>query len=95
MSTDKPNVEHNPGQSRFEIKTQGYTAVLDYVLDGSKITFTHTDVPPALEGQGIGSLLARTGLEYAKEHSLNIRATCWFVQGYLRRHPEYETDLRS
>ncbi len=87
MSTDA--VIHNVDARRFELTIQGHTAVLDYQLTGRTITFTHTGVPPAIEGRGIGSKLVRAGLEHARSQELKVRTTCWFVGKYLRRHPEY------
>jgi predicted GNAT family acetyltransferase len=83
-------VEHNAGQHHFEIRAQGGTAVLDYMQNGATIIFTHTGVPSALEGQGLGSKLAQAGLEYARTNKLKVRALCWFVDGYIQRHPEYQ-----
>jgi|GEM_PF-3649177 len=40
----------------------------------------------ALEGRGMGSLLVKTGLTYARENKLSVQSLCWFVDGYLRRH---------
>lgn len=88
ISTDA--VVHNSGKNRFELTLQGHTAVLDYLLAGTTITFTHTGVPPAIEGRGIGIKLVRAGLEYARSQGLKVRTTCWFVSKYLRRHPEFQ-----
>lgn len=82
-------VIHNKSRKRFEIQIDSHLAVLDYVMQGNIITFTHTGVPPALEGRGIGSLLVKTGLQYAKDNSLKIQSLCWFVDKYIQRHPEY------
>jgi predicted GNAT family acetyltransferase len=87
MSTDA--VVHNLGENRFELTLNGHTAVLDYLLAGGTITFTHTGVPPAIENRGIGTRLAKAGLEYARSQGLKVRTTCWFVRKYLSRHPEY------
>jgi len=88
MSTDA--VVHNFGERRFELTLDGQTAVLDYILTGKTITFTHTGVPPAIEGRGLGSKLVKAGLEYARSQGLRVQTTCWFVGKYLRRHPEYQ-----
>jgi predicted GNAT family acetyltransferase len=84
------NVIHNVEQKQFEARLDSYTAELSYRLNGGVIIFTHTGVPPALEGRGIGSLLVKTGLEYAKENNLKVQSLCWFVSGYLQRHVEYQ-----
>lgn len=82
---------HNEKASRFEIHKDGLTAVLEYRLEGNVITFHHTGVPSALEGQGIGSALAKSALNFARENNYKVIATCWFVAGYIERHPEYKT----
>lgn len=87
---DDENVIHNPGAERFEIQVDGLLAVLQYRLDGNRIIFTHTGVPKALEGQWLGSRLVRAGLEYARKNGIKVRSTCWFVDGYLKRHKEYQ-----
>jgi hypothetical protein len=84
-------VVHSPEKQRFEIRIDGQVAELTYTLRNGTITFLHTGVPPELEGQGIGSKLAQAGLEYARANGLKIKSLCWFVSGYLQRHPEYQT----
>ena len=86
---ENPNVIHNKSQKRFEVRIDSHLAMLDYAMHGTTITFTHTGVPPALGGRGIGSLLVKTGLQYAKENGLKIQSLCWFVDKYIQRHPEY------
>jgi predicted GNAT family acetyltransferase len=86
---ESPTVIHNKSRKRFEVQVDSHLAVLDYAMHGDAIIFTHTGVPPALEGRGIGSLLVKTGLQYAKDNVLKIQSLCWFVDKYIRRHPEY------
>ncbi len=83
-------VRHNPQAGRFEVEKDGRLAVLDYQLQGDRMIITHTGVPPALEGQGIGSRLARAALEHARMHGLKVTALCSFVAAYLQKHPEYQ-----
>ena len=88
IDTDAVHVIHNKSRNRFEIQIESYTAELTYRLQGDTILFTHTGVPPALEGQGIGSKLVQTGLEYARANNLRVKSICWFVSGYIQRRPE-------
>ena len=83
-------ISNNAEQSRFEAVVDGETAVLDYRLKGDVIAFTHTGVPPAIENQGVGSALARAGLDYAEEHGLRVRPLCAFVAAFVREHDEYQ-----
>jgi predicted GNAT family acetyltransferase len=83
-------VIHNPEASRFEIQVDRQVAVLNYRLQEEIILFTHTRVPKELEGKWLGSRLVHAGLEYAREHALRVDSLCWFVDGYIKRHPEYQ-----
>jgi uncharacterized protein len=87
-------VTHNSEKSRFEMTVDSHKAVLDYLLKGDIIIFTHTGVPPAIGNRGLGSKLVENGLNYARENGLKVRSMCWFVSKYIRRHAEYQ-DLLS
>ena len=81
-------VIHNTEQKSFEVHLDSHKAELNYYLSADTITFTHTGVPSALEGRGIGSLLVSAGLKYAKENNLKVQSLCWFVDKYRQRHPD-------
>jgi len=84
------NVVHNVERKQFEVNIASYMAELAYYINGNVIVFTHTGVPSALEGQGVGSKLVKAGLQYARENKLKVESTCWFVSGYINRHPEVQ-----
>lgn len=88
MQASEPAVHHDRQNNRFEIHIDSYIGELTYTLNRDTITFTHTGVPPAIEGRGIGSLLVKTGFQYARENNLKVRTLCWFVRKYMDRHPE-------
>ena len=94
IDAEKLTVVHNTEKTRFEIEAEGHVAVLEYVMRGNRMIFTHTGVPQALEAQGIGSRLARAGLDYARQHSHQVVPACEFMEVYIRRHPDYR-DLVS
>lgn len=84
---------NNPSQDRFEADLDdGSLAIAEYKLRGATIAFTHTLVPPAHEGQGIGSALIRFALAWARERGLKVIPICPFFASYFKRHPE-EQDL--
>ncbi len=92
MSAHNPpegEVIHSPEASRFEIHAEHRVAVLQYRLAGNIILFTTTRVPKELEGRFLGSRLVRAGLDYARKHSLRVRSTCWFVDLFIEKNPEY------
>jgi predicted GNAT family acetyltransferase len=88
------NVVHNTKEYRFEIRIGEDLCVLEYELRGQTIYFTHTGVPPALEGQGLANRLAQTGMDYARANSLKVVPACEFIHVFVRRHPQYQDLLR-
>ena len=87
------SVRDNREKHRFEIDLgDGSFAIAEYRLRAGKIIFTHTEVPPAHEGRGIGSLLVRTALESARERGLKVIPICPFFVAYIKKHAE-EQDL--
>lgn len=82
-------VTDNPDAGRYEQRTEHGLAVLEYLTDGKRIEYVHTEVPPEAEGHGVGSALVRTALDAARERGLRVTPTCPFVQAYIERHPEY------
>lgn len=95
MMTAELNVQHNPELNRFEIRIGEHIAELVYALKDGVITFIHTGVPAELEGRGLGSKLARAGLDYARSNGLKVVSTCWFINGYLDRNLEYQDLLKT
>ncbi len=87
-------VTHQPDRHRFVAATDAGEAELEYqrTSDGV-IVFTHTGVPEAAEGQGVGSALVRAGLAFARDEKLRVLPLCPFVKAYMERHPETH-DLR-
>jgi uncharacterized protein len=86
-------VDH-PELSRFEIWADGKVAgFARYHLAPGKIVFTHTEVDPAYEGEGLGSTLASGALDAARERSLRIDPQCPFIAAYVKRHPEYQSSV--
>lgn len=84
------NVINNTDRNRFEVTIDGKRAVAEYILSKSRIIFTHTQVPPALEGQRIGAALAQAGLDYARAHSLRVMPLCPFIAAYIENNPVYK-----
>ena len=88
-------VRDNPAEGRFEAVVDGQRAVATYDVEGDRITFTHTIVPEALEGRGVGSALVKTALASARERGLKVVPLCSFVDAYIKRHPELKDLLAN
>lgn len=83
------DVRDNRSEQEFELVEQGQRAIAAYQLEDDRIVFTHTLVPPALEGHGVGSKLIRAALGSARDRGLRVVPQCPFVAAYIRKHPEY------
>ena len=92
---DGNTVVHNAAEHRFEIDTNGQLSVLEYVFKKHRIFFKHTEVPPPLRGQGLGTKLAYAALEYTRRNGLIAVAICPFVKKYVDSHPEYQSSVAS
>lgn len=82
-------VTHNAPLGRYEMETEHGRAVAVYVQQGDRLVFTHTEVPVADEGKGIGSRLVRAALDDARRRGFKVVPACSFVAAFVRRHPEY------
>ncbi|GLR46551.1 GNAT family N-acetyltransferase [Sphingomonas astaxanthinifaciens] len=82
-------VVNNEAAHRFEIALDdGQVAFAEYRLLPGLVAFPHTVVPPAHEGQGLASAIARASLDWAREQGLKVAPRCSFYAKYMARHPE-------
>lgn len=87
----EPEIRDNAERKRFEIDLGGGTfAFAQYNLIPGKIMFTHTEVPEAHGGKGLGTALIRAGLAAAREHGLKVIPICPFFAAYMQRHEEVQ-----
>ena len=82
-------VKDNPAASRFEMASGDAVAFVEYTRAGERIVLTHTEVPEALSGQGVGSKLVRGTLDAVRSEGLKVVPRCEFVAAFVARHPEY------
>ena len=83
------DVRDNAARHRFEIDAEGHVAFSQYKRAGGVIDIMHTEVPPALNGKGIGSRLVRGLLDLVRAEGAKGRPLCPFVRSYVDKHPEY------
>lgn len=85
---------HDAARNRYEFHLNGGIAYVEYEPVGEGIyRLTHTIVPPAFEGQGIGRELVESTLEALREQGVRIIPQCSFIVRYVQRHPEWESLL--
>ena len=79
-----------PEAERYEAFLDGQLAgFLEYRRGPERMLLIHTEVDPAFEGRGVGSALARHGLDDSRAAGLTIIVTCPFIASWLETHPEY------
>lgn len=86
-------VTENVAANRFEMAFPGGLAFASFRRDGDRLIVTHTEVPPAFNGQGLGSRLALGLFENARATGRRIVPACSFVSAWARRHPEFADEL--
>jgi predicted GNAT family acetyltransferase len=65
-------------------------AVLTYDLEpGGTMNILSTVVPAAARGNGVGGVLVRAALEWARATGRPVIPSCWFVGTWVGEHPEY------
>ena len=91
MTSPPLTVRDNPDRHRFEIDLgDGSIAIAEYTLPAGKIMFTHTEVPEAHEGKGIGTMLIEFGLAAARERGLKVIPICPFFAAYMQEHSDVQ-----
>ena len=83
-------VRNQPDQRRYEVVVDGEVGgYSQYIRQGDRVIFVHTEIDPAFEGQGLGGILARGALDDVRASGRRVIARCPFIAGWLERHPEY------
>jgi uncharacterized protein len=89
------DIVDNKADHRFELVVDGHLAAAYYKVEGSVITFVHTEVPPELGGKGVGSRLVQAALDRVRSEGMTVIAECPFVKAWIGKHPEYKDLLQS
>lgn len=71
----------------------GARAFIDYVPSPQGYRLTHTEVPPAFEGQGIARQLVEATLGEFRRRGEHIIPQCSYIIHFIRRNPEWATLL--
>ena len=87
QASGREELVHNDGQSRYELRIDGQVAAMaQYARDGDAVRFTHTQVDPAYEGQGLGSRVAAFALDDVKSRGMKAMPQCQFIAAYIARN---------
>lgn len=91
------HVQDNTERTRYEATRDGEVlGFADYIRTPDSLVFTHTEIDPRFEGQGVGGTLVRAALDDVRAQGLLALPTCPFVEAWMARHPDYaDLDYRS
>lgn len=78
----------NTAEHRFELVFANGIVFAEYQQSPGSLTITHTEVPKALEGRGLGNRIASLIVAEAKRRGLQLVAVCPFFAAYLKKHPQ-------
>lgn len=81
----------NVALHQYEFRIGDLIPRIEYIkTKNGEIYLTHTEVPSALEGKGVGSSLVRLALEDIERQQLRLVPLCPFVAGYVQKYPEWK-----
>lgn len=88
-------VTRNDEKSRYEITSDGVLAgFAEFDLRPGAIRFTHTEVDPAFQGQGLAGRLAKEALTDAAASGDGIVPLCPYIAKYLETHEIPGAEIR-
>ncbi|WP_309102987.1 GNAT family N-acetyltransferase [Microbacterium sp.] len=88
-------VIRNDEQSRYEVRTDGALAgFAAFDRRHGAIRFTHTEIDPAFQGQGLAGRLAADALADAAASGEDIVPLCPYIAKYLQTHEVEGAQIR-
>ena len=83
------DIHHDRANGVFSARVDGSHCELDYRLDGSTMTITHTGVPPEVGGRGIAGQLTRHALGVARAEGWKVVPACSYAREFFQRNAGY------
>ncbi|MGX5735130.1 GNAT family N-acetyltransferase [Bosea thiooxidans] len=88
-----PRIHDDAERNRFVMAVPGGEAFAIYRRVDGYLVISHTEVPRASRGRGLGSSLALALFEHARARGERIVPACSFLADWARQHPEYDDVL--
>jgi predicted GNAT family acetyltransferase len=81
----------NPGEHRFELALDGDDIAAAYyqIDENGRVVLTHTEVPYAYSGRGIGTALATGVFNLIRASGRKAVLRCSFMARFYATHREY------
>ncbi len=87
MSAD---IRHDAGRRRYSLVIDSVEAYLTYERPKPKHRhITHTIVPDALGGRGLGKRLVARVMEDVIEEDETVSSSCWFASALIDKSPDW------
>lgn len=88
-------IVHDEQHHRFVLEHKGTLSMLQYREPaGEVVHLVRTWVAPQFRGSGFGAHLVKAALDWARAEGYKVTTSCWFVDEFFERRPEYQ-DLRA
>lgn len=88
-------VTRDDDASRYELRRDGVLAgFAEFDRRPGEIRFTHTEVDPAFQGQGLAGILAAEALTDAAASGDEIVPYCPYIARYLQTHEVADARIR-
>lgn len=90
--SDEIAITHNLENERYEARIDGeLVGFAAYRASPRQVIFTHTEVFPDWQGQGVASALARAALEdIQSDGQRRVVPLCPYIKGWIDRHREFQ-----
>lgn len=83
-------ISHDAARQRYSVTIDGVEAYLTYERPKPKHRhITHTIVPDALGGRGLGKRLVARAMEDIIAGGETVSASCWFAKALIEKTPEW------
>ena len=89
-------LRHEPEKNRFVADFgDGAPAEVNYHRTDTALDLQRTYVPTDRRHAGVGAVVVKYALDYAREKGLDVIPTCPFVPWVIDNNPEYRDLVRS
>lgn len=66
------------------------TAKIEYEIRSNELIIMHTEVSEIHKGQGIGKLLVKEVIDFARKQNLRVLPICQFAKKEIEKNEEYQ-----
>lgn len=88
---ETPEIVHLAERQRFELRLAGTRVGRSYYRsEPGRRVFTHTEIEPEYQGQGLSSPLIAAALADTRDAGLRVVPQCPAIASYLAKHPEFD-----